>query len=622
MDSPGDQTIIRNVAVHPTRAPVALPDGKERIPLGSGVITRMLGQGGMAAVYEIWNAQLEMYRAVKILNPCSADNARQRFETEIKISAKLSHPNIVEIHGVGEWNGLAFIEMEKINGIGLDTLIAQRGALPAVVCTSIGIMICRALNYAHNQDCSIYGRNYHGVIHRDLKPANIMICTNGIVKLMDFGIARPPDVSFHTMDGLVAGTLQYLAPEQLEKKKLDVTTDLYALGVTMYEIVTGVVAFPQTSFPKLIADKTKNKFKPLGEFHRRLPSRLKRVIYKCMCEEPSKRIRSATALLQELNKIHGSLTGKSPEQVMAAVTAAGTGKKVVLTTRRLFPWKFTVSLVIAASVVYAGAVQYLLPLYLRSFEKPPVQIVTMVRPPTPSPTIIVRTPAPPPAPKIIQTERRKATHAVKKPLPPPRPVTPPLVEKTAVQQPAPSVSLLESLKEKYGSEDILVIMEKALKRKEYANVLALFDMLPKDQAITPQAVILKMRALERTKAWKRLSQLLESNAINDGEFILAKAKLALNNRKYDECKRCLSQCLNLPHAFIDYDFLKQEVCYYTALCVTAQFDANPTEQTYKNALDSWWQLRSALRSNPSHEYNKKAAAELQRMAKKMQKGQG
>jgi hypothetical protein len=129
-----------------------------------------------------------------------------------------------------------------------------------------------------------------------------------------------------------------------------------------------------------------------------------------------------------------------------------------------------------------------------------------------------------------------------------------------------------------------------------------------------------MRALERTNSPGRLSQLLASNAVNDGEFVLGKARFAFKNRKYDECKRLLSHCLNLPHAFIDYDILKQEVYYYTALCITEQFDANPTEQAYKEALDSWWQLRSALRSNPGHEYNQKAAVELQRMGKKMQKG--
>ena len=128
-----------------------------------------------------------------------------------------------------------------------------------------------------------------------------------------------------------------------------------------------------------------------------------------------------------------------------------------------------------------------------------------------------------------------------------------------------------------------------------------------------------MRVFEATGSLGKLAQLLENNSINDGEFVLEKAKFAFRNQNYAECKRLLVQSLNLPHPFIDYDVLKQEVSYYTALCLTAQFDASPTEQTYKDALDAWWQLRNVLRNNPDHEYNRKAESELQRMAKKMQK---
>jgi tetratricopeptide (TPR) repeat protein len=599
-------------------APVALPDGKERIPLGSGVITRLLGQGGMAAVYEIWNPQLEMYRAVKLINPGSTESVQQRFQTEIKISAKLNHPNIVEIHGVGEWNGLPFIEMEKIEGIGLDYLITERGALPPAVCTSIGIMICRALNYAHNQDCSIYGRNYHGVIHRDLKPANIMVCTNGIVKLMDFGIARPADVSFHTMDGLVAGTLQYLAPEQLEKKKLDVTTDLYALGVTMYEIVTGVVAFPQTSFPKLIADKTKNKFKPLEEYHIKLPPRLRRVIYKCMEDDQGNRVPSAAALLDELHKIHANISGRSPEETMASFIAIGSKKKVA-EVRRRFPWKQCAA-VLALALLGAGAYLYLWPQYQLFMERRAAALTA----PAPLPAAHPVPPAPAEAPAAakpaattVEAEptdvpvRKKGISSVKSTARPPE-------ERPAARSRRPS-SQAELLQEKYGTDDFLVIMEKELKAKNYQNILGLYDMLPKEQAHSMQALIYKMRALEKTQNLGRLAQFLESNTISDGEFLLAKAKFSFNNQRYDECKRLLAQCMNLPHAYIDYDVLKQEVYYYSALCITAQFDASPTEQNYKEALDSWWQLRTALKPNPDHEYNKKAISELQRMAKKMQK---
>ncbi len=617
MDDANDKIIVRNVALSNTPSPVALPDGKERIPLGSGVITKLLGQGGMAAVYEIWNSQLEMYRAVKLINPGSSESTRQRFQTEIKITAKLSHPNIVEIHGVGEWNGLPYIEMEKLEGVGLDALIAERGALPPVVCTAICIMICRALNYAHNQDCSIYGKNYHGVIHRDLKPANIMICSSGIVKLMDFGIARPADVSFHTMDGLVAGTLQYLAPEQLEKQKLDVTTDIYALGVTMYEIVTGVVAFPQTNLPKLIADKSRNKFKPLEEFHIKLPPRLRRLIYKCMEQAPDKREPSAAALLDELHKIHALFTNRSPEQIMAAFTA-GKGTKTVLATRRRFPLKAVAAVCLAAAAT-AGMYVLVWPLAQYSLMSIPASQAVAPRPAVPAPPVQTEAAKPAPseaaAPEPHQTAAARTRVASPGKQPSPAPAASLSSRETA--QPA---SLFSSLREKYGTDDNLVIMEKELAARNYQNVLSLYDLLPKDVAHTPKPLILRMRVFEATGNLGRLAQMLESNSVNDGEFILEKAKFAFRNQNYAECRRLLAQSLTVPHAFIDYDVLRQEVSYYTALCLTAQFDANPTEQTYKDALDAWWQLRNALRNNPDHEYNRKAVSELQRMAKKMQKG--
>jgi serine/threonine protein kinase len=613
MDAHKSRIIVKNKAMPPRTGPVPLPDGNQQMSLGSGVITKLLGRGGMAAVYEIWNQQLEIYRAVKLINPGSAETVHQRFQTEIKISAKLNHPNIIEIHGVGEWNGLPFIEMERIDGIGLDKLITQRGALPPTVCTSIGIMICRALNYAHNQDCSIYGKNYHGVIHRDLKPANIMVCASGIVKLMDFGIARPADVSFHTMDGMVTGTLQYLAPEQLEKKKLDATTDLYALGVTMYEIVTGTVAFPQTSILKLIANKTKNKFKPLEEFNIKLPPRLMRAIYKCMVESQEKRVRSATVLLEELHTIHASLTDMSPEQIMETVVGADKENKIVLATHRRFPFKLIATLTIVAALL-AGGYRYLAPEIQLALSHEAETVFSTPLPVAHPPTPAAETPAKA-KPRETATQKKR-----------PSPAKPKILvseEKTVTKPPpapAKTLSLFESLQEKHGVKDILVIMEKELKAKNYVNVLGLCDMLPAELSQTPQALIYKMRALEKIGNLGRLEQFLESATLNDGEFFLEKAKFAFKNQQYENCKRLLLQSMNFPHAYMDYDILKLEVSYYTALCATAQFDASPTEKNYKEALDSWWQLRNGLRLDPNHEYNKKAVVELQRMAIKMKKG--
>ena len=167
---------------------------------------------------------------------------------------------------------LPYIEMELIDGITLEKLIAESGSLPPEVCTSIGIMVGRALNYAHNQSYILYGKRYQGVIHRDLKPGNIMVAKDGIAKLMDFGIAKPMTASIHTIEGMVMGTMQYLAPEQLDGKEVDVRADLYSLGTVLYEMLTGVRAFPEQKLGKLVTDKLSNNYTPLTEFSSQVPA--------------------------------------------------------------------------------------------------------------------------------------------------------------------------------------------------------------------------------------------------------------------------------------------------------------------------------------------------------------
>jgi Protein kinase domain len=565
-------------------APVVLPNGSEPTPLGSGTITRLIGRGGMAAVYEIWNQQLEIYRAVKIIYAGSADLFQSRFQTEIKISAKLKHPNIIEIYGVGEWSGLPFIEMEKIDGIGLDQILAQHGALPSVACTSVAIMICKALHYAHTQDYAIYGKNYHGVIHRDLKPLNIMVCGNGVVKLMDFGIARPVDVSFQTMDGMVSGTLQYLSPEQLEKKKLDERSDLYSLGVTMYEIVTGVNPFPQTNFAHLIANKSKNKFKPIEAHGIIVNNRLKKLIYKCMQHDPRKRVASAAELMRDLEKIHWSLTNKSPEDALGeAVSATGHGEILRMPRPRIsrFAWAFI--LLFAALAFFA--VRYH-PRFTSFFARwqPPARLQTIHQ-----------------AGGESGGPRQNTAQSP----PPDDSAKPP---RSPTDQPP----------KKAGPEDYVAMMEKESMAKHYQTVLRLFERLTALQAKSPQALILKLRALDKTANRNVYAGFIRSVSINDGEFYLAKARLAFEKHDYEECKKLLSQSLSLPHVLMDYESLKLETSYYSALCSTALFDADPLEKTYKESLDAWWQLRSMLRNTPDHPYNKKAIGEIQRMGMKMQ----
>jgi len=150
--------------------------------------------------------------------------------------------------------------MEYVNGASLEEIIRKCGSVSTEQAAIIGLLICRALHYAHRQVMTIYGKTYNGIIHRDLKPANVLISRSGRVKLTDFGIARPVSVSLHTMDtGNIVGTLPYLSPEQLDGKELDAQTDVYALGLTMYELLTGKRAFPQKDVSALIHAKSLGK---------------------------------------------------------------------------------------------------------------------------------------------------------------------------------------------------------------------------------------------------------------------------------------------------------------------------------------------------------------------------
>ena len=280
----------------------APPGGAAKFPeLSGGRIVKFLGSGGMADVYLVWQPRLELYRAVKVIKPGQSENLLARFETEIRILSKLQHPNIVQFYNVGEWYTLPFIEMEYVPGAAMDDVQKKCKMLTPQETAAIGVLVCRALEYAHRKIAIIYGTAYKGVIHRDLKPANIMLSKSGRVKLTDFGIARPQDVSLHTMEsGLVVGTLPYLAPEQLSGKDMTARVDIYALGATLYEFLAGERAFPQRELPELLSAKSSGECKPLSSAD--IPKPLIAVIAKAMALKAADRYESAAAMESDLEK--------------------------------------------------------------------------------------------------------------------------------------------------------------------------------------------------------------------------------------------------------------------------------------------------------------------------------
>ena len=271
--------------------------------MAGGTILRLLGSGGMADVYLTWNPRLEVYRAVKVLKPGQPSSFLERFETEIRIVSKLNHPAIVHCYGVGEWHTLPCVEMEYVHGVSLDKVLRKCGAFTAEQALAVGIIVCKALGYAHGQVFAIYGQSYNGVVHRDLKPENILLSRAGRVKLVDFGIARPAETSLHTLDsGNIVGTLPYLAPEQLDSTDIGPRVDIYALGATLYELISGSRAFPRAELTAVIKAKTMGDFTPLKP-SAALPRPVVDAIMRAMATDPADRFRLCSRLRQIPGKL-------------------------------------------------------------------------------------------------------------------------------------------------------------------------------------------------------------------------------------------------------------------------------------------------------------------------------
>jgi CHASE2 domain-containing sensor protein len=282
----------------------------------NGSIIKLLGSGGMADVYLVWNNRQDVYRAVKVIKPDQPQGLLQRFETEIKIHSNLDHPSIVHCYGVGSWHGLTCIEMEYVHGVSLEHYLAQCGACTVDETLAIGIIIARALHYAHTCHVAIEGKAYEGIIHRDLKPPNILLSRGGRIKLSDFGIARPQQVSLHTQEKTsIVGTLPYLAPEQIDGRSIDCRTDIYALGATLYELLTGRRAWPQSDITLLLAAKAVNHYTSLNKVVH-VPDLLEKIIGTAMALHPKDRYQTAEQMYKEMEIAWNKIVKKQGAAVL------------------------------------------------------------------------------------------------------------------------------------------------------------------------------------------------------------------------------------------------------------------------------------------------------------------
>ncbi len=571
--------------------------------LGSGTVTRMIGTGGMANIYEIWDSQLEVRRAVKLMHPNLSEDSRRHFHTEMKIMAELSHPNIVEIHSVGQWNDLPYIEMDLIDGVTLDVLLEQRGALPIPVVTSIATIVAQTLFYAHNKQYVIYGNQYTGIIHRDLKPSNVMVSRMGEAKLMDFGIARPVEASLLTTDGALMGTMQYLAPEQLDRKQTDVRTDIYSFGTVLYEMLTGVKAFPQINLSKLMLCKGKNDYRPLRSYDRKIPRSLASLVHKCMMHDMEKRVKSSEQLLALCKKVHGRLTYESPEDILKRFMASSAGNKNVLRVRKRPP----LPAIAGGLGLSAGAAgMFILISWLATREgnghdasavsSDPVRQGQTVQ----TDRAIPRPTPPAPRPAAPQPSRASAP----KPAPQPSPTPPP-------EEP----SLLDRLRATHTGSSLAEIFVHEAQAGNYRNAEEVFHALPSASASSEKNRILLLRVLSALGKDAQRAEILLGSPVRDGEFYLEKAKLLYSRGRIDRARQALRKALSTPARFLDSSTLRREHHYLVALCASRRFDALGTEEARKAAMDRWFEVKRTLRTMPEHAYFQKAVEEMQRIGR-------
>ena len=258
-------------------------------------IIEELGKGGMGKVYRALDKKLNEEVALKLIKPEIASDKKtlERFNNELKFARKIAHKNVGRMYELMEEKGTHFITMEYVPGQDLRGLIKQSGQLAVGTAISIAKHVCEGLTEAHRL----------GVIHRDLKPQNIMIDKEGNARIMDFGIARSVSGKGITGAGVIVGTPEYMSPEQVESKETDQRSDIYSLGVILYEMVTGRVPFEgDTPLSVAVKHKTETPPDPM-QINSQIPEDLSRLILRCMEKDREKRYQSAGEVRSELENI-------------------------------------------------------------------------------------------------------------------------------------------------------------------------------------------------------------------------------------------------------------------------------------------------------------------------------
>lgn len=314
-------------------------------------VIEKLGAGGMGVVYKARDLHLDRFVALKMLTPARVgeESAKRRFLLEARAASALNHPNIVTVHDVSSEDDLEFIVMEFVAGKTLDQLIGRKG-----------LKLRDSLKYAYQIADALAAAHAASIIHRDLKPGNVMVTEKGLVKVLDFGLAKlalsanplAPTESFkQTEEGIIVGTVAYMSPEQAEGRSVDARSDIFSFGTMLYEMITGQLPFQGDSKLAILSAILEKDPKPVSTLSGETPIELEKLVSRCLRKDPERR-------LQHMGDIKLALTELKEESESGQVRVT-TAKK---TPARL--WPMVVPIVVALAIAIATA------LWTRSHTKP------------------------------------------------------------------------------------------------------------------------------------------------------------------------------------------------------------------------------------------------------------
>ena len=264
-------------------------------------VLKRVGSGGMADVYMAKDHKLNRNVGVKVLKSEYVEDEKflKKFETEAQAVARLSHPNIVNIYDVGMEDGINYIVMELAEGITLKEYIRKKGYLSPKETVEISTQIASAISHAH--------KNH--IIHRDIKPQNILVSDTGIIKVTDFGIAKATSSNTVTSTATAMGSVHYISPEQAKGRFCDEKSDIYSLGITMYEMVTGHVPFDHENGVTIALMHLQNEITPPSQIRDGIPDSLEKIILKCTMKKPEERYQTADDLIADLRLVFEDTSG-------------------------------------------------------------------------------------------------------------------------------------------------------------------------------------------------------------------------------------------------------------------------------------------------------------------------